>query len=112
MNIAQCFKYSEMWNEAVGASLSYTRLEPRDPDGFMVLASIYMKTGMTEKENQAYRSAIEASDHCSGAHLNYAINLLQAGDKENARTHFNKVLSVEPKNSEAHIKAIKFVQFC
>jgi len=54
-NLAQCCKFTGQFQAAIGLLIRYVELDPTDPEGFYAIGCIYMNTGDTLREDEAYR---------------------------------------------------------
>lgn len=99
-NLGNSLKQQGQLGRALDAFRKYTTLAPSDPDGHLAAASIYMRTGKTDEENQAYERALVADERCVVAHVNLGINHLNARRVEPARYHLGQARKFAPQGSK------------
>jgi tetratricopeptide (TPR) repeat protein len=71
-------------------------IEKRYPNEFMSMLKISMQT-----KTRRYQQAIDKNPTEVEAHIQLGIILAKAGDYKEAMKHFDKVISIDPKNSAA-----------
>jgi len=100
-NYALCQKNLGYLHEAVSSFKQLTVSNPTDQEGLYNLGNCYRELKEYDLARQAYYQVLEyAPDHLS-ANKNLAYIYHLSGDTENELIHYNRILKIDPNNSQA-----------
>ncbi len=95
-NIANTYEDQDHFAEAEAYFLKAQALAPDDFRTFFNLARIYSKMGAWDKALQQYRKQLRTEDADPWCHSDVATCYLNLGDLQNAKTHLQKTVNLDP----------------
>ena len=98
---ARVLSWSGHLPEAEKEYLEILQATPADPDNWMGLAGVYLREGRIPAALRAMDTAEELDPKRADVHAARARVLRAAGDRENARSEFQKALQLDPTSTEA-----------
>ena len=103
---ARVLTWSGQFAEAEKEYLEIVKVSRTDPDNWMGLAGVYLREGRAEDALRALDRAVELDPKRADLRAARARALRAAGERNEARTEFQKALNLDPTSTEARVGLI------
>src|SRR4029077_1306575 len=103
---ARVLAWSGQLAEAEKKYLEILKVSRTDPDNWMGLASVYLREGRAEDALRALDRAVELDPKRADLRAARARALRAMGERNDARTEFQKALNLDPTSTEAQVGLI------
>jgi tetratricopeptide (TPR) repeat protein len=103
VNLANLLRASDQFDAAIALLIPAVAREPRSPELQLTLGSAWREKGDSQRATAHYQAALVASPTYAPALANLADMLSDAGEREAARTLYDKAIKYDPGNPQARL---------
>jgi tetratricopeptide (TPR) repeat protein len=103
VNLANLLRASDQFDAAIALLIPAVAREPRSPELQLTLGSAWREKGDSQRATAHYQAALVASPTYAPALANLADMLSDAGQREAARTLYDKAIKYDPGNPQARL---------